>query len=108
MQKQRAALLLLNGVVYVCWGSYFDKDPYHGWVIGYSASTLAQVTVLNDTIDGGRGGIWMSGANPAADSRGNIYLVSGDGDFNANNAGGRNYGDTFLKLRTSGGLSVGG
>ncbi len=106
MQKQRAALLLLNGVVYVCWGSYFDKDPYHGWVIGYSASTLTQVTVFNDTIDGGRGGIWMSGANPAADSQGNIYLVSGNGDFNADNAGGRNYGDTFLKLRTSGGLSV--
>jgi hypothetical protein len=106
MQKQRAALLLLNGVVYVCWGSYFDKDPYHGWVIGYSASTLTQVTVFNDTIDGGRGGIWMSGANPAADSHGNIYLVSGNGDFNADNAGGRNYGDTLLKLRTSGGLSV--
>lgn len=106
MQKQRAALLLFKGVVYVCWGSYFDKDPYHGWVIGYSASTLTQVSVFNDTIDGGRGGIWMSGANPAADSQGNIYLLSGNGDFNANNAGGRNYGDTFLKLDTSGGLSV--
>jgi hypothetical protein len=106
MQKQRAALLLLNGVVYVCWGSYFDKDPYHGWVIGYSASTLTQVRVFNDTIDGGRGGIWMSGASPAADLQGNIYLVSGNGDFNANNAAGRNYGDTVLKLCTSGGLSV--
>jgi hypothetical protein len=106
MEKQRAALFLLDGVVYVCWGSYFDKDPYHGWVIGYSASTLTQVSVLNDTIDGGRGGIWMSGANPAADSQGNIYLLSGNGDFNANNAGGRNFGDTFLKLRTSGELSV--
>jgi hypothetical protein len=106
MQKQRAALLLFKGVVYVCWGSYFDKDPYHGWVIGYRASTLAQVSVFNDTIDGGRGGIWMSGANPAADSEGNIYLLSGNGDFNANNAGGRNYGDTFVKLGTSGRLSV--
>jgi hypothetical protein len=106
MQKQRAALLLLNGVVYVCWGSYFDKDPYHGWVIGYSASNLAQVSVFNDTIDGGRGGIWMSGANPAADSQGNIYLLSGNGEFNADKTSGRNYGDTFLKLGTSGRLSV--
>ena len=106
MEKQRAALLLLNGVVYICWGSYFDKDPYHGWVIGYSASTLAQVSVFNDTIDGGRGGIWMSGANPAADLQGNIYLLSGNGDFNAIKEGGRNYGDTFLKLSTSGGLAV--
>lgn len=106
MQKQRAALLLLDGVVYVCWGSYFDKDFYHGWVIGYSAATLKLVTVFNDTIDGGRGGIWMGGANPAADSEGNIYLLSGNGDFNADSAGGRNYGDTFVKLKTSGGLSV--
>ena len=102
MEKQRTALFLLNGVVYICWGSYFDKDPYHGWVIGYSASTLARVSVFNDTIDGGRGGIWMAGASPVSDSQGNLYLISGNGDFNANNAGGRNYGDTLLKLRTSG------
>jgi hypothetical protein len=106
MQKQRAGLFLLNGIVYVCWGSYFDKDPYHGWVIGYRASTLTQVSVFNDTIDGGRGGIWMSGATPAADSQGNIYVLSGNGDFNASNPGGRNYGDSLLKLKTSGELSV--
>jgi len=105
-QKQRTALFLLNGVVYICWGSYFDKDPYHGWVIGYRASTLARVSVFNDTIDGGRGGIWMSGAGPAADSQGNIYLLSGNGDFNANKPGGQNFGDTFLKLSTSRGLSI--
>lgn len=105
MQKQRTALLLLNGVVYICWAGYYDTDPYHGWVIGYSASTLKQVSVFNDSIDGGRGGIWLSGASPAADSQGNLYLLSGNGDFNANH-GGRNYGDTFMKLSTSGGLSV--
>jgi len=106
MQKQRAALLLLNGIVYVCWGGYNNTDFYHGWLMGYDASTLAQVRVLNDTIDGGRGGIWMSGASPSADSQGNIYLITGNGDFNADHPGGRNYADTFLKLSTSGGLSV--
>jgi hypothetical protein len=106
MQKQRAGLLLLNGIVYVCWGGYNNTDFYHGWLMGYDTSTLAQVRVLNDTIDGGRGGIWMSGASPLADSQGNIYLITGNGDFNANHPGGRNYGDTFLKLSTSGGLSV--
>jgi hypothetical protein len=106
MQKQRAGLLLLNGIVYVGWGGYNNTDFYHGWLMGYDTSTLTQVHVLNDTIDGGRGGIWMSGASPAADSQGNVYLMTGNGDFNANNAGGRNYGDTFLKLSTSGKLSV--
>jgi hypothetical protein len=76
MQKQRAGLLLLNGVVYICWAGYNDTDFYHGWMIGYSASSLAQVRVFNDTIDGERGGIWMSGASPAADSQGNIYLLT--------------------------------
>lgn len=106
MQKQRTALFLLNGIVYVCWAGYYDTDPYHGWVIGYSASNLTQVSVFNDTIDGGRGGIWMSAASPASDSQGDLYLLSGNGDFNANNTCGRNYGDTFLKLNTSGALSV--
>jgi hypothetical protein len=106
MQKQRAGLLLQNGVVYICWAGYNDTDFYHGWVIGYRTPTLTQVRLFNDTIDGGRGGIWMSGGGPAADSQGHIYLLTGNGDFNANNPGGRNYGDTFLKLGTSGGLSV--
>ncbi len=104
-EKQRPALLLLNGVIYISWAGFLDTDFYHGWLIGYDATTLAQVTVFNDTIDGGRGGIWMSGGGPAADSQGNIYLLTGNGDFNAN-TGGRNYGDTFMKLGTSGGLSV--
>ena len=106
MQKQRAGLFLLNGIVYICWGGYNNTDFYHGWLMGYDASTLAQVRVLNDTIDGGRGGIWMSGASPMVDSEGNIYLITGNGDFNADHSGGRNFGDSFLKLSTSGALSV--
>jgi len=105
MQKQRPALLLLNGVIYVSFAGFQDIDFYHGWLMGYDASTLNLVTVFNDTIDGGRGGIWMSGGGPAADSQGNIYLLTGNGDFNAD-TGGRNYGDTFLKLGASAGLSV--
>ena len=34
MQKQRAGLLLLNGIVYVCWGGYNNTDFYHGWLMG--------------------------------------------------------------------------
>src|SRR5208282_3459466 len=29
MQNQRAGLALVNGVVYICWGSQFDLEPYH-------------------------------------------------------------------------------
>src|SRR5205085_58570 len=72
--KERAALLLLNGVIYTCWASHCDLEPYTGWIIAYDEATLAQTSVLNVTPNGGGGAIWMSGAGPAADAEGNIYL----------------------------------
>ena len=61
MENQRAGLALANGNVYIAWASYGDTDPYHGWVMAYSASTLQQVGVLCITPNGARGGIWQSG-----------------------------------------------
>ena len=100
-QLQRAALLLLNGTVYVAFASYDDKGPYHGWILGYDASSLNQVVVWNDTPNGNKGGIWLSGASLSADAAGNIYAIAGNGTFNAN-TGGSDYGDTFLKLTPNG------
>ena len=96
-QNQRPGLLLLNGVVYITWASFGDIDPYHGWVMGYSASTLAQVSVYNATANGSRGGIWHSAGAPAADTSGNIFLITGNGTFDVD-TGGTDYGDAMLKL----------
>jgi hypothetical protein len=105
-QNQRPALLLLNGVVYIASASHDDVQPYHGWVIGYPASDLSQPPVLfNSTPNGAEGGIWQSGTGPAADSSGHIYVMTGNGDFDTA-APRTNYGDSFLKLNTAGGLSV--
>src|SRR4030095_10767821 len=101
-QNQRSALLLLDGVVYIAWASYCDVGPYHGWLIGYDATTLAQVTVVNVTPDGYGGGIWHGGGGPSADEDGNIYVVTGNGTFDAA-IGGVNYGDSVLKFSTAGG-----
>jgi hypothetical protein len=101
-ENQRAALLLSNGVVYIAFAGHGDQPPYHGWLLGYSASTLQQVMAYNTTPNGEGGGIWQSGDGPATDSSGNIYFVSGDGTFDGNTGGGRDFGDSFLKLSPSG------
>ena len=106
--KERAALLLLNGVIYTGWASHCDARPYTGWIMGYSETTLAQTSVLNVTPNGNEGAIWMAGAGLAADSSGNIYFLDANGDFDTNlNAGGfpsdGDYGNAFMKLSTSGG-----
>lgn len=97
-QLQRAGLLLSKGVVYIAFASYGDSGDYHGWVLGYDARTLAQVCVFNVTPDGGAGGIWMSGQGISADANGDLYLVTGNGTFNAHEKG-NDYGNAILKLR---------
>jgi Immunoglobulin I-set domain len=110
--KDRAALLLLNGVIYTTWASHCDDGPYTGWVIGYNEKTLAQSGVLDLTPNGSDGAIWMSGDGPAADSAGNIYLLDGNGTFDDTlNSNGfpehGDYGNGFIKISTaSNSLSV--
>jgi len=104
-QNQRSALLLLNGGVYITFGSHGDNGTYHGWLMGYNAQTLQQTAVFNVSPNGEGAGIWHGGSGPAADSAGNIYMSTGDGTFDAASSG-VNYGDSALKLQTAGGLSV--
>ena len=106
-QNQRPGLLLYNGVVYVGWSSHEDGGPWHGWLMAFSASTLALVAngVFNSTPNQIGGGIWMGGGAPAVDSSGYLYLITGNGGFDAN-TGGSNYGDSVVKFSTTSGLSV--
>jgi hypothetical protein len=108
--EERAALLLLNGTIYTSWTSHCDGAPYFGWIIAYSGSTLSRTAVLNVAPNSGGVGpaIWMSGGGPAADSAGNIYLLTANGAFetalDANGFPvGQDYGNSFLKISTAGG-----
>lgn len=105
--KERVGLLLMNGVIYTGWASHCDINPYTGWIMGYSQSTLQQVSVLNITPNGSEGAIWMAGAGLAADSSNNIYFLAGNGTFDDTlDASGfpnkSDYGNGFIKLSTAG------
>jgi hypothetical protein len=104
--KERAALLLLNGVIYTTWASHCDDGPYQGWIMGYNEKTLAQSSVLNVTPNGSEGAIWMAGDGPAADSSGNIYFLDANGTFDDTlNSNGfpehGDYGNAFIKISTA-------
>lgn len=107
--EERAALLLENQTIYTGWTSHCDIQPYSGWVVGFSESTLAQRAVVNVAAGSDAGpSIWMSGGGLAADSSGNIYLETANGAFEtALTSGGMpqngDYGNSFLKLSTAGG-----
>ena len=56
--NQRAALLLVKGVVCIAWAYHGLENGflYLGWVMGYNATTLAQVAAYLVTSNGEQGG----------------------------------------------------
>ena len=103
--EDRAALLLSNGVIYTTWASHCDHEPYNGWVIGLSQATLKRVSAISLTPNGTEGAIWMTGDGPAADSFGNVYLLTGNGTFDSNLGptgfpAEHDFGNSFLRLST--------
>ena len=108
-EQQRMGLLLRNGVVYAAFASYCDRDPSHGWILGYRAGDLHRVVVYTDSPDPGSsgnrpggGGLWESGTGLAADAGGSIWVLTGNGPFSLD-AGGANAGNSLLRLVPDGG-----
>ncbi len=106
--KERPGLLLLRGVVYTFWSSNCDHRPYTGWIIGYTVHGLRGPRILDITPNGHDGGIWASGAGPAAGPGGHIYFLDGNGSFGRRlNAQDfpidRDFGNAFIRLSVTGG-----
>ncbi len=102
LERQRSALVLANGHIYITFASFCDNGNYHGFIFSYNYNGFAfsQVNVYNDTPNGIQGGIWGGAAALDADSNGNLYYVSGNGTFDAN-TGGSDYGDGFVRLNAA-------
>lgn len=94
-QNQRPALVLNKGKLYIASASHGDNGPYHGWILCYDVATMRRLGAFCSTPNAGLGGFWMAGHAMPIDADGNIYAVTGNGNFNP--AAG-NYGDSVLKL----------
>jgi hypothetical protein len=113
---QRPALTLAGGILYVAYGSAADTDPYHGWIIGFNADNLELLTnyIFNTTPNAttnqfgthaGEGALWMGGDGLCVDARTNLYFEVANGSFDADPSlgNGVDFGDSFMKLSTTGG-----
>ena len=112
-QNQRAGLLLLNGIVWVGFGSHNDNGPWHGWIIGYNAATLQQTGAYCVSPNGTGGGVWMAGDGLPADQLdpvnkpfGRMFIPTGNGDYTATTPYTNNmdYGDSHLDLDLTNGV----
>ncbi len=101
-QMNRPGLMLSGGSIYVGIGSHCDNDASNivGWVLQYN-STLAQTAKFATTEDTDSyllSSVWMTGFAPAADEKGDVYIATGNGSFDADHAGGKNFGESVLRL----------
>jgi outer membrane protein assembly factor BamB len=99
-ENQRPGLAFSQGTVYVGFAGNCDIGPYHGWLVAYNGSTLAQTGAFAVTGNaragdpGSAGGIWMGGQAPAIDSSGNVYVATGNGTMPPNGE----YSESVVKL----------
>jgi hypothetical protein len=99
-QKNRPGLLLLNGVLYLGFGSNYCNDGNSGWVLSYDAASLSQLAVFNTSPDYGLTSIWQAGVGLAADTDGNLFVETaeaGGNGFDVPN-GGQTFCNSVLKL----------
>ena len=112
----RPGLLLLDGVLYLAFGSHGDEGEFWGWIMAYDAQTLAQMAVHCTALAWGEGGVWQSGCGLAGESvtapdgvkTSFVYAVVGNGQKPIPEAGPRHtipanitepfYGNCILKL----------
>jgi len=104
-QKNRPGLLLLNGTVYLGFGSNYCNDGNSGWVLSYNATPgspqyLQQQAVFNTSPDRGLSSIWQAGNGLAADEAGNIFFETAEAGVNGFDvpSGGQTFCNSILKL----------
>jgi outer membrane protein assembly factor BamB len=122
VQKQRAALLLVpldrpavppaRRTLYVATtgteAPSSDGNPansLHGWVVAFDVDDWKQAGAWVSTPNTFGGGIWQASQGPAADERGDVYLMTSNGGYIQSNGENRDVGigqtdfpESFVKL----------
>jgi hypothetical protein len=73
-QLQRSAVLIVNGIAYVGFGSFNDCEPYNGWVVGVPVANPSAAQAFMTPVVGA--GIWGPGG-PASDGT-SVFAVTGN------------------------------
>lgn len=99
-QLNRPGLLLLNGVVYMAFGSNSCNDDNHGWVLSYDASNLAPIASFNTSPEHGLVSIWQTGNGIAADEFNNIFVETAESCYPCYDIpeGGATYSNSVVEL----------
>ncbi len=110
-EKGSSALNLANGYVYVTTAGYpGDAPPYQGHVVAIDTtdgtshvfnslcSHLTHVLAHNECSQN-TSGIWARAGAVVDPITGNIFMTTGNGDYDANK-GGHDWGDSVLELNT--------
>src|ERR1700678_2263909 len=109
--NQRPGLLLYNGFLFIGFASHGDNGPWHGWILGYNASTLAQTGIWNTSPNGKGNGVWGAGSGLAVDANGGLYVSTGNGDFTTTVPAPPpsttiDYGDSIVRVSLANGVPV--
>ena len=100
MRKQRSSLVETDvaGVktVFGCSGTIMETEVgvASGFCFAFDVASNKVSAMLAMTAGEGAG-VWMGGQGAAADAQGNLYVITGNGDFD----GTSQWGESFLKLK---------
>ena len=95
-RKQRASLLLVEGTVFIAFGSVKEtSSDSRGWIIACDTRAWRISAAWAAAARGFGGGIWQAGSGLVADAEGHLYCMTGNGTFDAET----DWGECFLKLR---------
>jgi hypothetical protein len=112
-ENNRPGSLLLNGILYLGFGSHGDNGPWHGWILAYNAATLQQTGAFCTSPNGEGSGVWQGGAGLAADVPdpvnhpfGRMFVTTGNGTYDATTpySNTMDFGDDDLRLDLTDGV----